>query len=100
MDPALIPLGTLFTVIAVLAGVIGKLYYDNRDSWKVRCEAAESRETQYRTEIVPALKDNVEALEEMLRHQGTDRKALRRVDANLREILKAIEGLRQDNDTG
>lgn len=104
MDPSLIPVGTLLAAIAVLGGVIGKLYYDNRDSWKVRCEAAEARaekaearEAQYRDEMVPSLKDNVETLEEMLRHQGTDRKAIRQVDKNLRQVLQAIEGLRQED---
>lgn len=98
MDPTIILIGALTTAVAALTTALGKLYYENRDSWKKRCEAAEKREAQYHDEIIPALRDNVETLEELLRHGRSDRQTIRKNGAALRQVLENIEGLRKHND--
>lgn len=96
MDSTILFIGALTTAIAALTTALGKLYYDNRETWKRRCEMAEKREAQYYQEVMPALKDNVETLEEILRHGKTDRQAIKSNGAALRKVLEAIERLKDD----
>lgn len=98
MDPTVILIGALTTAVAALTTALGKLYYENRDSWKKRCEAAEKREAQYHDELIPALRDNVDTLEELLRHGKTDRQTIKQNGAALKRVLEGIEGLRKCDD--
>lgn len=90
----MILVGALTTAVTALAAALGKLYYENRESWKTRCEEAERREAKLYSEVVPALRDNVETLEELLRHGKTDRQTIRKNGATLKQVLENIEGLK------
>lgn len=97
MDPTVILIGALTTAITALAAALGKLYYENRESWKTRCEEAERREARLYSEVVPALKDNVETLEELLRHGKVDRQTIKKNGATLKQVLEGIEGLKGEH---
>lgn len=88
-------------ILALISAIAGPLvaaviymaktaYSDNRESWRIRAESAESREQELKSELLPAVQELIGSVTALAEGREKDREFIRRVEPAIKRIDRIV----------